>query len=54
MTNMNVIEFLEWKQSLRTVFFGKIMYNIEGYYKYLDESELWGYWNERVRVNNNK
>lgn len=50
MTENNVNDFLEWKQGLKAVVIGKkTMYNVKGYHKYLDESELWGYWSVRVK-----
>lgn len=50
MTENNVTDFLEWKQGLNTVVLGKkTMYDVKGYHKYLDESELWGYWSEKVK-----
>lgn len=53
MTENNVTDFLEWKQCLNTVVLGKkTMYDVKGYHKYLDESELWGYWSERVKKTN--
>ena len=53
MTENNVNDFLEWKQGLKTVIAGKkTMYGIRGYHRYLDESELWGYWSEKVKKTN--
>jgi hypothetical protein len=41
--------FLNWRSSQKiTIIGGRIMYDIEGHHKYLEESELYGYWLENI------
>ena len=45
----DIKSFITWKDIQNKDYLGgKFMYNIKGYYKCLDESELFDYWLERV------
>ena len=45
----DVKSFIDWKEGRRKEYIGgKLMYDIIGYYKRLDESELFDYWLEHI------
>jgi hypothetical protein len=45
LSNNDIERYFEWKLSLKSEKRGdKLMYNVKGYYKWLDDNELFDYW----------